>query len=72
MCIRDRHSQEIFDGAEVGGAPAPVSRTWWQLSVGGRFGGDFALLTVDGPSCPDTDAAGWMPYAVDLTDGRTR
>ena len=67
-----QHSQEIFDGAEVGGAPAPVSRTWWQLSVGGRFGGDFALLTVDGLSCPDTDAAGWMPYAVDLTDGRTR
>ncbi len=66
------HSQEIYDGAKVGGTAAAVSRTWWQLSIGGRFGGGFALLTVGGRVCPGTDAAGWMPYAVELTADRTR
>ena len=49
-----------------------MSRTWWELSIGGRFGGEFALLTIGGHECPGTDAAGWLPYAADLTDGRTR
>lgn len=66
------HSQKLYDGAEVDGVAAPVSRTWWQLSIGGRFGGEFALLMIDGRTCPGMDAAGWMPYATDLTAGRTR
>lgn len=67
-----QHSRRLYDGATIDGEAAPVSRTWWQLSIGGRFGGEYALLTIDGHECPGTDAAGWMPYADELTGGRTR
>ena len=66
------HSQRLYDDAEVDGAAAPVSRTWWQLSLGGAFGGEFGLLTLGGRTCPGGNDAGWMPYAFDLTGGRTR
>ena len=65
-------SQELYDGALVEGGAAPVSRTWWQLSIGGTFGGEFALLAIDGRTCPGIDDAGWMPAAFDLTAGRIR
>lgn len=67
-----QHSQQLYDEAQVDGVAAPVSRTWWQLSLGGAFGGEFGLLTLNGRTCPGQNAGGWMPYAYDLTAGRTR
>lgn len=70
--VYSQHTQQLYDEAKVDGVAAPVSRTWWQLSLGGAFGGEFGLLTINGRTCPGGDDAGWMPYAYDLTDGRTR
>jgi hypothetical protein len=67
-----KHSQQLYDDAQVDGVAAPVSRTWWQLSLGGAFGGEFGLLTLNGRTCPGGNDAGWMPYALDLTNGRAR